>query len=104
MVFFSGLIHMAIKYFQEDNVREHVECHLAYIPPVSSSPRLLRETHTYIGVPWRIPPQSHEIHKFPSMAPSNDRLSVSMTLGGKEMMAGRWRGMLRRSDDSVDLG
>src|SRR5712692_6288218 len=101
---FSDLIHIAIKYFQEGNVREHLDCHSAYIPPVSSSPRLLRKRHTYIGVPWRIPPQSHEMHMFPSMAPSNDSLSPSMTLGGKKMMGGRWRGMPRRPDDRVALG
>jgi hypothetical protein len=85
--FFSDLIQIAIKYFQEGNVREHVDCHLAYNPPVSS-PRLLRKRHTYIGVPCRIPPQSRELHMFPSMAPSNDSPSSSTTLGGKEMMAG----------------
>jgi hypothetical protein len=37
------------------------------------------------------------------MAPLNDSLSVSMTLGGEEMMVGRWRGMLRRPDDRVAL-
>src|SRR5258707_2627147 len=103
-VIFSDFIHIAIKYFQEGNVREHVDCHSAYIPPVSSSPRLLPKRHTYIGVPCRIPPQCHEMHMFPSMAPSNDSLSPSMTPVGKEIMGGRWRGMPRSLDDRVALG
>ena len=51
---------------------------------------------TYIGLLWWIPSRSNGMLAFQSTTFQNSNLSESMTPGGKEMMAGRWRGMRGR--------
>jgi hypothetical protein len=56
--FFPNLIHIALKYFQEGNVGEYVDCHPAYIAPINNSCRVIckrymKHTSSCINRPLR---------------------------------------------------
>ena len=53
---------------------------------------------TYTGLLWWIPSLSDGMLDFRSKTSQSGHLSESMTQGGKEMMVGRWQGILGRLD------
>jgi hypothetical protein len=72
----SALSPTEIKYFQEDIVGEHVDCHLAYVVPVSSRCRVLPKK-TCLDMPHLNSPRSNDMHNSLPSSSLNDNLSGS---------------------------